>query len=329
MGNLMTTTTLTHFQPDEIIAFDQCGSWPASRYLLDKVSAYALEMAMATGRPLLVKGEPGTGKSYLARAAAAKLQRKFITEVINVSTEGQDLLWRYDPVARLNDAQEGKKGDELNPKHYLNPGVLWWTFGWNSADTQYKVCRHKVYRPLSDQNTPEDNGIVLLIDEIDKAEPSLPNSLLEVLGNGGFDVPLLGETVGGKHGDKKTSPQPLVIITTNDERELPPAFVRRCLVLHLKVDDNRFEDWLLARANVHFTDAQCPLNIKQHAAQQLQTDRKDAEKHSLIKSGLAEYLDLLKALDEMTDKNLQGEDREAHQSALLAEIKDFVLKKAL
>lgn len=319
----MIATALTHFTPNEIIPFDPCGSWPASRYLLDKSSAYALEMALATGRPLLVKGEPGTGKSYLARAAAAKLRRAFVAEVINVNTEGQDLLWRYDPVARLNDAQEGKKADDLHPKHYLNPGVLWWTFGWHSADKQYEGCRHKIYRPAGDR-TAEDAGVVLLIDEIDKAEPSLPNSLLEVLGNGGFDVPLLGVTVGGT-GAKP----PLVVITTNDERELPPAFVRRCLVLTLKIDESRFEDWLLERANVHFDDRQCPPAIKKQAAQQLQTDRQDAEKQGLIKPGLAEYLDLLKALDEMTPPALQDQQREKHQADLLGEIQNFVLKKAL
>ena len=140
------TAILKHFQPDEVVEFNSCGSWASGKYLLDKTSAFALEMALATHRPLLVKGEPGMGKSYLARAAAAKLQRKFVAEVININTEGQDLLWRYDPVARLNDAQTGVRDDALNPVHYLNPGVLWWAFGWNSAARQYNdVCRHTVF----------------------------------------------------------------------------------------------------------------------------------------------------------------------------------------
>lgn len=247
------TTSLKHFQPNEIIGYEDCGSWRQGKYLLDKSSAFALEMALATKRPLLVKGEPGLGKSYLALAAAAKLQRKFIAEVVNINTEGQDLLWRYDPVARLNDAHAGLKDDVLNPRHYLNPGVLWWVFGWESAVKQFDdVCRHKVYRPLTSAQGSLDKGMVLLIDEIDKAEPSLPNALLEVLGNGGFEVPLMGESIG----NTRQSP-PLVIITSNDERELPAAFIRRCLVLHLQVDDDNFEDWLLARADVHFNDGQC------------------------------------------------------------------------
>lgn len=320
------TITLKHFQPDEVIEFNSCGSWAGGKYLLDKASAFALEMALATRRPLLVKGEPGMGKSYLARAAAAKLQRKFVAEVININTEGQDLLWRYDPVARLNDAQTGVRDDALNPTHYLNPGVLWWAFGWNSAAKQYnEVCRHKVYRPQMDEDGCLDKGIVLLIDEIDKAEPSLPNSLLEVLGNGGFEIPMLGETIGKS---TEQSP-PLVIITTNDERELPPAFVRRCLVLTLKVDDENFEGWLLERAAVHISDKQCSLAVKREAVKQLRQDRTDAEKQGTVKAGLAEYIDLLRALHEMTDEGLQGKARTDYQKALLNEIRDFVLRKAI
>lgn len=321
----MSDLKLQYFTPNEIIEIKPCGSWKSSRYLLDKKSAFALEMALKTKRPLLVKGEPGLGKSYLARAAAAKLQRQFLAEVINSHTEGQDLLWRYDPVARLNDAQEGKAGDALNPKHYINPGVLWWTFGWNSAATQYnEVCRHQIYRPQTCQEGKLEYGMVLLIDEIDKAESALPNSLLEVLGNGGFDIPLLGETIG----QQANTLTPLVIITTNDERELPPAFVRRCLVLHLKVDESDLEQWLIERASVHIVDNQCSLHIKQLAAQQLKRDREQADKQGLVKVGLAEYIDLLIALDEMTDKALEGKQRDDYQEHLLAEIQDFVLKKA-
>lgn len=321
----MSELKLQHFIPNEIIFIPACSSWQASAYLLDKKSAFALEMALKTQRPLLVKGEPGLGKSYLARAAAAKLQRQFLAEVINSQTEGQDLLWRYDPVARLNDAQEGKEGDALNPKHYINPGVLWWTFGWNSAATQYnEVCRHKIYRPQTCQEGSLEHGMVLLIDEIDKAEPSLPNSLLEVLGNSGFDVPLLGETIGGQ-ADK---PAPLVIITTNDERELPAAFVRRCLVLHLTVDESNLESWLMERAAVHMSDEQCSPVIKQLAAQQLKSDREQAEKQGLAKAGLAEYIDLLTALNEMTPTDVKGEKRDIYQRELLDEVQEFVLKKA-
>ncbi|MGD0961921.1 MAG: MoxR family ATPase [Methylomonas sp.] len=316
--------SLTHFTANETIHFPACGAWPESNYLLDERSAYALEMALATQRPLLVKGEPGMGKSFLARAAAAKLNRQFIAEVININTEGQDLLWRFDPVARLNDAHAGMKGDELNPKNYLNPGVLWWAFCSKTAQEQYDVCRHKVYKPQTVNEDARGNGAVLLIDEIDKAEPSLPNSLLEVLGNRGFEVPLLEDSVG-----YAGHTAPLVIITTNDERELPPAFMRRCLVLHLTVADNDYENWLLERANVHYNDSACGKEIKRLAAQQLIQDREAAAKQGLIKPGLAEYLDLFQALNEMTPANIIGDARMERQEQLLEKIAAFVLKKAV
>jgi len=315
---------LVHFAANETITFAASGSWPESNYLLDDKSAYALEMALVTRRPLLVKGEPGMGKSFLARAAAAKLKWQFIAEVININTEGQDLLWRNDPVARLNDAHAGFKDDQLNPKNYLNPGVLWWAFNWQNAQTQYDACRYKVYRPQTVDDNELVNGTVLLIDEIDKAEPSLPNSLLEVLGNRGFEVPLLATSV--RHAENSA---PLVIITTNDERELPPAFMRRCLVLHLTVADNDYQEWLLARANVHYSDTKCSNTIKRLAAQQLIQDRNSADKLGLIKPGLAEYLDLLQALNEMIPANLMDDARTEKQKQLLEKIAEFVLKKAV
>ena len=323
----MTDLILKNFTPDETIPYDECGSWKAGDYLLDQKSAFALEMALATKRPLLVKGEPGMGKSYLALAAAAKLKRRFVAEVININTEGQDLLWRFDPVARLNDAHASKAGEPIN---YLNPGVLWWVYGWENAKKHYdEDCRHKTYQPHygDGKEGKLDNGMVLLIDEIDKAEPSLPNSLLEVLGNGDFDIPMLGKTAAQ---DEPERPQPLVIITTNEERELPPAFMRRCLVLDISVEDDRFEDWMIERADVHISNAQCSHSIKRLAVKQLQKDRKDAEKQGMVKAGLAEFIDLLTALNEMTEPaSLQGEVRDAYQEALLEEISGYVLRKAI
>lgn len=303
------------------------GSWRQTQYLLDRKSAYALQMALATGRPLLVKGEPGLGKSYLALAAASLLKRAFVAEVINSHTEGQDLLWKDDPIQRLNDAQSKlKSGDELHPKRYLNPGILWWAFDWASAETQHKQLHHKIYIPDCADETKRNDGLVLLIDEIDKADPSLPNSLLEVLGNGGFDVPLAGTSVG------RQGVAPLVIITTNDERELPPAFVRRCLVLHLKVPEGTDKDgndlligWLKERVRVHVDKEECTDEVLHEAAVQLKKDRVQAESQGMIKAGLAEYIDLIKALVEMTEP---GEGRSAKQLELLQDIAEFSLRKA-
>lgn len=296
------------------------GSWQQTHYLLDKKSAYAIQMALATERPLLVKGEPGLGKSYLALAAASLLERAFIAEVINSHTEGQDLLWKDDPIQRLNDAQaQLKTGKDLHPKRYINPSILWWAFDWASADKQYDQLHHKVYRPQCLDEAKRKNGLVLLIDEIDKADPSLPNSLLEVLGNGGFAVPFV-ETTVGQQGKK-----PLVIITTNDERELPPAFVRRCLVLHLKVDEANLTTWLTERVRVHITKEACSDAVLDAAAQQLKTDRETAASQGMIKAGLSEYIDLITALVKMTQG---GENREQAQLDLLQEIAEFSLRKA-
>ncbi|MCI5211893.1 MAG: hypothetical protein D3910_24640, partial [Candidatus Electrothrix sp. ATG2] len=87
------------------IQLDRCQSWDENFHIFDEESAFAVEMALATGRPLLVRGEPGSGKSQLARAAAQELDRFFIAESITAASVGGDLLWKYDPVARLSEAQ--------------------------------------------------------------------------------------------------------------------------------------------------------------------------------------------------------------------------------
>ena len=387
----MTTTQFSSrkITINEIITLPQCQSWEKTYHIFDDESALAIEMAVATGRPLLVRGEPGIGKSQLARAAAVELKRLFISEVVNIAIEGQDLLWRYDPVARLNDAQayaidpdkEKPEKDYLNPKHYISPGVLWWAFDCKSAIEQHKKCRHPFYQPRiyfsgsEDKKIGEDNntsscqcfdtcsqgaldddvknlekhGIVLLIDEIDKADPSMPNSLLEVLGNGGFTVPMLNKSVGLRDD----VPRPLVIITTNEERELPPAFIRRCLVLNLALDDEKrlfnwwksrpetdFSEendhftpekalvhWLSVRAEVHFPEEFQEL-VKEKVAELLIGDRNKAKRDGTVKPGQAEYLDLLRALKEMTDPSQNNEKRAKEQLLLLKKISPYALEKA-
>lgn len=420
---------------DQCIKLERCQSWDESFHIFDEESAFAVEMALATGRPLLVRGEPGSGKSQLARAAAQELNRRFIAEVITAASEGQDLLWRYDPVARLSDAQahaaeangrrhrryvavekrnsqaladaptdnqvsvskkkktprhrkkksprqkkrppylvsrtpapkvkriELRDNDEriLSPADYVSPGALWWVFDSASACRQHQRCRYPFYYPggssvsyetFDGQQTAEaERGFVLLIDEIDKADPSLPNALLEVLGNGGFHVPLLDESVGMRSNHKK----PLIIITTNEERELPAAFLRRCLVLHLRFDDKEYlrswwlkqaekspqtfsaEEftqeralirWLSERAEAHFENVFTD-RVKVKAAELLIKDREAARRAGTLKPGQAEYLDLLRALREMPDPGGMGEVREQYQLALLKKIGRYALVKSL
>ena len=227
--------------PTEIpIPLEPQGSWPKSVHRFDTRSSNALNAALAAQRPLLVRGNPGTGKSQLARAAAQHLGRLFVTEVVHARAESQDLQYHFDAVGRLGEAQAlgaacrtGEKGkvtikDCLEPKRFLAPGALWWVFNWETAWEQSEFTRFKHRRPEKPPGWEAAKGSVLLIDEIDKADADLPNGLLETLGNGGFMVPYFDDPVC-MH---QAATPPLVVITTNEERELPDAFLRRCLVLH-------------------------------------------------------------------------------------------------
>jgi MoxR-like ATPase len=166
----------------------------------------------ACGQPAAARCRPaGTGKSALAAGIAAQKGWKLVAKVVTARTEGRDLLWRFDTVRRLRDAHiaaaAGRQGasttgdDEAHDledrKRYIDQGVLWTAF----------------------ERSQEREGTVVLVDEIDKADPDVPNSLLEVLGNGRFTVDETGETIA-----VNDAAPPLVVITTNDERELSRPF---------------------------------------------------------------------------------------------------------
>ncbi len=294
-------------------------------HLFDERSAWAIRAALAAQRPLLVRGEPGAGKSQLARAAAESLGRLFLSEVVHSRSESQDLQWRYDAVARLGDAQAlgatqqtpEEVRAQLDHRMYISPGVLWWVFNWKSALEQHKLGGSQSAKPLPPKNWQPDRGSVLLIDEIDKAEADLPNGLLETLGNGAFTVPWLDEPVTTQSGN----PTPLVVITTNEERELPAAFVRRCLVLNLPMPEQReaFIAMLITRGKTHFK-TKCHNAVYEEAARQLWEDRQSADTLGVSPPGQAEYIDLLRAVSGL-------EPRVDHQMDLLGKIKDFALKK--
>jgi len=269
------------------------GSWPAAHHLLDEPSALALIAAIAARRPLLVRGEPGVGKSQLARAAAVLLERRFISAVIQPNTEYQELLWLFDHTHRLSDAQlAGAMKDPglLKPADsYVAPGPLWYALNWQDASRKQN---HQNYRPPADDHAPdpETHGVVLLIDEIDKADISVVNGLLEVLGNGRFDVQATGETVSA------TGMPPLVVLTSNDTRELPAAMVRRCVVLDLALPDgDALIEHLVAVGGTHFDELH--EDIRRGAAKQIVEDR--AHCSDLPRTGQAEYLDLLRALSDV------------------------------
>ena len=281
-------------------------NWPETKHVFDADSIWALNAALATGRPLLLRGEPGTGKSQLARAAAKALEWPFISRVVNARFEPEDLLYRFDAVARLAQAQVHGTTGNLDPSLFLLPEVLWWALDHSKdelgAEGQYMKASPQCGEAgcKYNQDTGEfafsaDKGVVVLVDEIDKADSDVPNSLLEILSVGGFQLPY-----GGGFVKAKGTP-PLIIITTNEDRELPPAFLRRCLVHQMdlpklpeKEDD--FDDHLKKRVKAHFPNNEISTSALNEALNQLKKDRLEAQRNDLPPPGQAELLDLLKAV---------------------------------
>ena len=176
----------------------------------------AVNAAVTLQRPLLVKGEPGTGKTELARQVAASLGLPLIEWHVKSTTKAQQGLYEYDAVSRLRDSQLGDA--RVNDvRNYIRKGKLWQAF---AAETR----------------------VVLLIDEIDKADIEFPNDLLLELDRMEFHVYETGETV-------RAVQRPVVIITSNNEKELPDAFLRRCFFHYIRFPD---AETLAAIVRVHF-----------------------------------------------------------------------------
>jgi MoxR-like ATPase len=178
----------------------------------------AVNAAVTLQRPLLVKGEPGTGKTELARQVAGALELPLIEWHVKSTTKAQQGLYEYDAVSRLRDSQLGDA--RVNDvRNYIRKGKLWQAF---EAETR----------------------VVLLIDEIDKADIEFPNDLLQELDRMEFHVYETGETIRAKA-------RPVVIITSNNEKELPDAFLRRCFFHYIRFPD---PETLAAIVRVHFPD---------------------------------------------------------------------------
>jgi MoxR-like ATPase len=303
----------------DLIALAPRGGIADQIHLFADNEVQALRFALAARRPLLVHGEPGVGKSQLARAAAVKLGRAFLSTTVDARTESRDLLWQFDAVERLADAQlEGainKDREDVRRRlaidNYLKPGPLWWAFDWAGASTLGM-------EPAQPDGGHWNNGIVLLVDEIDKGETDVPNGLLEALGSGQFLPPGATQPVVAHDF-------PLIIVTTNGERTLPAAFVRRCAVLRLQLPerDQELITWLARRGRAHFAEHSMSDAVLMEAARVLSHARTRAiDAGQLVRPGQAEYLDLLRAVADL-------EDGEEAQLGALDDIAEFALEKTL
>lgn len=311
-------------------------------YVFEPQALNAIKAAVLIQRPLLVKGKPGSGKSQLAKAAAAYLGRAFVSTVVTAKTEAQQLLWSFDAVARLADAQiEGALCRSVEEKqqvrerlalaNYIRPEVLWMGLNWKSAEAQFQRLAKRLQldhlafnnaetaRPQQaielsyclDAKQAEQQGVVVLIDEIDKADSSLPNGLLEVLGANqfqpeGFEQPVILHQDG--------TPAPLIIITSNDEQPLPEAFVRRCLQVEVGLPEDRAAQkrYLVRHAEPNFPDlaalsvqgAEQVQSVLAAVAEQVLADRQAAQSQNIKPlPGQAEYFDVLRGLQALRKRN--------------------------
>ncbi|EGG28394.1 AAA ATPase family protein [Aequoribacter fuscus] len=240
------------------------------RYVATDDLRMAVNAAVALQRPLLIKGEPGTGKTMLAEEVAEGLGMRLIQWHIKSTTKAQQGLYEYDAVSRLRDSQLGD--DRVHDiANYIKRGKLWEAFA-------------------------SDEQVVLLIDEIDKADIEFPNDLLVELDRMEFFVYETGEVIKAKH-------RPIIIITSNNEKELPDAFLRRCF-FHFINFPNR--DTMREIVDVHYPD------IKQtlvNEALEVFFDVRDIPglKKKPSTSELIDWLKLLMA-DDIPDEILKDRD---------------------
>jgi MoxR-like ATPase len=227
----------------------------------------AVRVALAADRPLLILGPSGCGKSSMVFNLARLLGRRYYEFVVHSRTEAKDLYYSFDAIRRLGEAQLGSHGEGTWRAYhpFIEPGPLWWLFSPATARRRGAPDSEAIVNaidpglwpldyadPIDRVNREEVNSEpgVLLIDEIDKADPDFANNLLVPIGSRQFVVQETGTLVRLRGAQAQVPP--LIVITSNRERELPQAFVRRCIVLEIPpptVDD------LIALAQAHFQRA--------------------------------------------------------------------------
>lgn len=234
----------------------------------------AVDAAVTLQRPLLIKGEPGTGKTMLAEQVAQTMGKKLIQWHIKSTTKAQQGLYEYDAVSRLRDSQLGNEKVN-NIANYLKKGKLWEAF---EADEQ----------------------VVLLIDEIDKADIEFPNDLLVELDKMEFFVYETNQIIKAKH-------RPIIIITSNNEKELPDAFLRRCFFHYITFPDRETMKQIIA---VHYPNIKAEL-VRYALEIFFDVRQVPGLKKKPSTSELVDWLKLLMA-DDIPDEVLQsGDSRQA------------------
>ena len=244
-----------------------------AEYVATEDLMVAVNAAIRLERPLLVKGEPGTGKTELARQVAAALGLRLIEWHVKSTTRAQQGLYEYDAVSRLRDSQLGDARVQ-DVANYIKPGKLWDAFA-------------------------ADERVVLLIDEIDKADIEFPNDLLLELDRMEFHVYETGETVAAKR-------RPIVIITSNNEKELPAAFLRRCFFHFIAFPDTAT---MMRIIDVHFPDIKSTL-VRAALTQFYEVRETPGLKKKPSTSEVLDWLKLLMA-DDMDPASLRADVRSA------------------
>ncbi len=283
----------------------------ASPYVFNDEILVAVDVALASRRPLLVTGQPGVGKSTLARAIASGLDCRFLSMTVTSRTRLENLQADVDSLQRLADAQIASKTGKMPPDWaYLRPGVLWWAFnrktaalrGATAADVQQAADLAPAALIDPSQGNSGNEDVVVLLDEIDKADPDLPNDLLEPLDRRRFSLTL---------ADRPAVEAPenlnvLLVMTSNGERELPPAFLRRCVVLEIpeplsraaKTGTVTLEDI----AESHFpSPTKAFSKLIGEVADEVDALRREAPAAGRRAPSVAEYLDTLRALQKITN----------------------------